>query len=229
MKQGSLAALGRTDYGSGMARCDFWFDFSSPFAYLGATQVERYTSGHELVYQPFLLGGLFKILGSPIVPLATFHENKMRLALKDQYRWADHWGVPFKFPSIFPQMTVLPLRVVLQLQGADQKRAVRALFDEVWVNDGNIQTEETVRRVLTTLGLPEDDLIRGAQDPKIKDALKHNTEEAARVGLCGAPSFVVDGEVFWGQDRLEMVKKALEGWKPASPDVDTQRLKSAGV
>lgn len=211
-----------------MARCEFWFDFSSPFAYLAATQVERFTEGHELVYRPFLLGGLFKLIGTPIVPLATFHENKMRLALKDQYRWADHWGVPFHFPSRFPQMTVLPLRVVLQLEGEDQRRAVRAFFDEVWVKDGNVQDEAIVRRVLGELGLPADELIRGAQDPKVKDALKHNTEEAARVGICGAPSFVVDGEVFWGQDRLEMVKKALAGWRPKYPAMDTERLKNAG-
>jgi 2-hydroxychromene-2-carboxylate isomerase len=212
-----------------MARCEFWFDFSSPFAYLAATQVERFTEGHELVYRPFLLGGLFKLIGTPIVPLATFPENKMRLALKDQYRWADFWGVPFKFPSIFPQMTVLPLRVVLQLAGSDQKRAVRAFFDEVWVRDGNVQSEETVRRILGELGLDADGLLRGAQDPKIKDALKRNTDEAAGRGLCGAPSFVVGDEVYWGQDRLDMVKRALGGWKPVYPELDTERLKATGA
>ncbi|MFO0727186.1 MAG: 2-hydroxychromene-2-carboxylate isomerase [Myxococcota bacterium] len=197
-----------------MARCDFFFDFSSPFAYLGSTQVERICQGHELVYRPFLLGGLFKEIGTPMVPLSTFPPAKAALSVKDQHRWAEHWGVEFNFPQKFPQRTVTPLRLVLAASPELTPALVSALFRVMWVHDGDLEDRATLATVLEKLGLDAEALLAKTEDPAVKDALKKNTSDAVEAGICGAPSFVVNGLVFWGQDRLDFVKKALEGWVP---------------
>lgn len=197
-----------------MAKCDFFYDLSSPFAYLGATQVEAACEGHEVVWRPFLLGALFKTIGTPIVPLATFAPAKAALAMKDQYRWAEHLGVKFNFPSLFPQKTVTPLRIALQCPPDLIGPVSISLFEVMWVHDGDLNDETTLRQVIEKHGLDADALLAGTQDPAVKAQLKTNTDEAIAKGICGAPSFVVGETVFWGQDRLHFVKKALEGWVP---------------
>ena len=84
-----------------MKHVDFYFDFSSPFSYLASTQIEAVAARHgaELGYRPFLLGALFKIIGAPDVPFLAMSEPKRRNFAQDLHRWADHWGVPFRFPS----------------------------------------------------------------------------------------------------------------------------------
>ena len=203
-----------------MARCEFFYDFSSPFAYLGATQMQRVCEGHELVWRPFFLGGLFKTIGTPPVPLATFPEAKARLVMFDQYRWADHWGVDFKFPSRFPQLTVKPLRVVLQVPEDKIGPLSLAFFDVMWVNDGDLTDEATLGQVIEAQGLDADALLAGTRDPAVKARLLDNTDEAARRGVVGAPTSIVNDMVFWGQDRLDFVRRALDGWQPRLPEAD---------
>lgn len=195
-------------------RCDFFYDFSSPFAYLAATQIERVCAGHELVWRPFLLGALFKELGTANVPLLSFSPAKQALLAQDQYRWAEHWGVEFRFPRHFPQRSVLALRVALQAPSDKIGALSQDLFRVAWVEDGNVEDPAQLAPVIARHGLDPAALLAGAERPEIKMALKANTDEALRLGLCGAPSCVVDGRVFWGQDRLEFVQKALEGWVP---------------
>jgi 2-hydroxychromene-2-carboxylate isomerase len=103
----------------------FFFDFSSPFAYLASTQVEALAQKHgvKLHYRPFLLGALFKAVGTPDVPLFSMPEAKRRHAGLDMYRWADHYGVPLRFPTRFPMNTVKPLRMVLELP--DEQKPAR--------------------------------------------------------------------------------------------------------
>lgn len=201
-----------------MARCEFFFDFSSPFAYLGATQIARVAAGHELIYRPFLLGALFKEIGTPVVPLATFPPQKAALAVKDQHRWAEHWGVDFNFPSKFPQRSVLALRVALAAPPEALPAVVAALFRVMWVSNGDLEDRAQLAAALSPLGLDAPALLARTEDPDIKELLKKNTADAVALGICGAPSFVVNGRVFWGQDRLDFVKKALEGWVPRHED-----------
>jgi 2-hydroxychromene-2-carboxylate isomerase len=101
-----------------MKELHFFFDFSSPFAYLASTQVEALAQRNsaQLIYRPFLLGGLFKAIGTADVPLFTMSEAKRRHAIADMARWADHYGVPLRFPTRFPMNTVKPLRMVLELR-----------------------------------------------------------------------------------------------------------------
>jgi 2-hydroxychromene-2-carboxylate isomerase len=197
-----------------MGSCEFFYDFSSPFAYLGATQVDRLLAGHQVIWRPFLLGALFKEIGAPNVPLQSYTPAKQKILLLDQHRWADHWGVEFKFPDKFPQRTVTALRLALQVPERQIAPLSVALFRVMWAENGDLEDRATLERVLSAQGLDAARLLAGCDDPEVKARLKANTDRAVALGLCGAPSFVVGERVFWGQDRLEFVKRALEGWIP---------------
>jgi len=198
-----------------MATCEFYYDFSSPFAYLGATQIERACEGHTVVWKPFLLGALFKEIGTPIVPLEVFAPAKTQHAMADMHRWAEDLAVTFRFPSSFPQRSVTALRVALQAPPDKIGPLSLSLFEVMWVDDGDLTDVETLSRVITDHGLNPTELLEGSQKLEVKAALKANTDRAIAKGVCGAPSMVVGDLVFWGQDRLHFVKKALDGWIPA--------------
>jgi 2-hydroxychromene-2-carboxylate isomerase len=195
---------------------DFYFDFSSPFAYLGGTQIEAVAARHGAVvrYRPFFLGGLFKAIGTPLVPISVAPEAKRKHFLADLARWADHYDVPFRFPSRFPLNTVKPLRMVLALPEAERARLVRPLFEAYWTLDRDISDEAVLAGVAEAAGLDAPALLAATRDEPLKAALKAATDAAQAAGVCGAPCFVVGDLLFWGQDRLFFVEKALDGWIP---------------
>ena len=194
-------------------RLEFFFDYGSPFAYLGSTQLSRLIqeSEAEIVYRPILLGGLFKLIGAPMVPIDTFSEPKRSHAAKDMIRWAKHWNVPFSFPSRFPMRTVDAMRlteVVLEQEPGRVERLMHAIFKAYWVEDRDISDETVLKSCLRQVEINEDcyELIR---EPRIKQALIDDTQNAAERGVFGVPSFVVGSHLFWGQDRLLFVERAL--------------------
>jgi 2-hydroxychromene-2-carboxylate isomerase len=189
---------------------ELWFDYASPFAYLASTQVEGLAArtGARLVWKPILLGGLFKAIGTPIVPLFAQPEAKRRHTLVDLERWAKHWGVPFRFPSRFPMNTVTALRMAL---GAGEALGPfsHAVYRAAWAEDRDISDGAVLAALATSAGLDGPALLARTQDPAVKQELAARTGEAARLGLCGVPSFIVGDEIFWGQDRLLFVEQAL--------------------
>jgi len=190
----------------------FFHDFSSPFSYLASTQVARFAAegSADLEYVPFLLGALFKSIGTPMVPLFTFSEARQAYQRRDMHDWAAWWDVPFQFPSTFPLRTVAALRVALQ-----DPATTHHIYAAAWAEDRDIGNPEVLREVLDAAGFDADALIAGTQDPAIKDRLRRNTARAEAAGVCGAPTFQVDGgSLYWGQDRLPMVQTALGGWDP---------------
>lgn len=197
---------------------EFFFDFSSPFAYLAATQIEALAKRHEarVVYRPFLLGALFKSIGTPNVPLFDMPEAKRNHSIADMNRWADAYGVPLRFPSRFPMNTVKPLRMVLQVPDDAKPRLVNALFRAYWADDRDLANDDTLVAIASDAGLDGAALLRGASSDAVKERLRSATEEAERLGLCGAPSFLVKNQLFWGQDRMIFVEKILNGWRPPS-------------
>ncbi len=199
-------------------RCDFFYDFSCPYAYLAHTQVEALCerAGAELRWKPFLLGGVFKAIGAagPNMPVAKARHN-----LLDMHRWADHLGVPLRMPPTHPNRTVLALRAALAA-GGDLRRASKAIYAAYWVDALDVSEPAVLQAALDGAGLDGAGLLALAEQPSIKDDLRKRTDEAIALGVFGAPTFVVttpaasEAQLFWGQDRMLFVEKALSGWHP---------------
>jgi 2-hydroxychromene-2-carboxylate isomerase len=188
---------------------DFYWDFSSPFAYLGSTQAAALAgrTGATLTWRPMLLGAVFKAVGTADAPILTWPDVKRTYYFRDLTRWAEHWGVPFRFPSRFPTMTVKPLRAYLALPEARRKSFMDATFRAYWAEDRDIADEGVLREII---GQDADDVVARMGTKEVKDALFAATQHAIDAGVFGAPAWVVDGkELFWGQDRVVLVERAL--------------------
>lgn len=200
-----------------MKRVDFFYDLSCPYAYLAHTQIEALCErmGAELVWKPFLLGGLFRLLGSSIDPNVGMPASKARMTLRDMERWAEHFGVPLVRPAEHPCRTVLALRAILA--SGEIARATKALYRAYWVLGLDVAKPSVVQQMLCEAGLDGAGLLERAGEAEAKEALFARTEEAKAAGVFGAPAFVVwapgvSGALFWGQDRLMFVERALSGW-----------------
>ncbi|MCB9688868.1 MAG: 2-hydroxychromene-2-carboxylate isomerase [Alphaproteobacteria bacterium] len=185
---------------------ELFYDFASPFAYLGSTQAERMAAdaGSALTATPILLGALFREIGTPMVPLFTFSEPRRRYQQQDLHEWAAWWGVPFRFPSTFPLRTVLPLRAAVV-----EPRIRDAVFRAAWAEDRDVGQPDVLRGVLDDAGFDGAALIEATERPEVKAALRANTERAIALGVMGVPTFRVGEELWWGQDRVPMVERAL--------------------
>ncbi len=188
---------------------EVYWDFSSPFAYLGTTQAEALAqrTGAELVWRPFLLGGLFKTIGQVEAPILTWSDAKRSYYLRDLARWAEHWGVPFNFPSRFPMMTIKALRCWLPLPEAQRGAFREKVFRGYWAEDRDIADDATLKELI---GEGADAVLAKTQDPAIKQELIASTDRAVKAGVFGAPTWVVDGkDLYWGQDRIVLVERQL--------------------
>ena len=185
---------------------DFWFEFASTYSYPAAMRIAPLAAAHgvSLRWRPFLLGPIFKAQGWDNSPF-NLYPAKGRYMWRDLARICEALSLPFVQPSVFPQNTLLAARVAMvglaQDWGEDFCRAVYACeFGE----GRNIGEPENIAAVLRALGQDTDAVMKEAQSDAIKSALRAQTEEAQRLGIFGAPSFVTfDGELFWGNDRLE--------------------------
>jgi 2-hydroxychromene-2-carboxylate isomerase len=188
---------------------DLYWDFSSPYAYLGSTQADALAArtGATLRWRPMLLGGLFRAIGQADAPILTFSQAKQRHVMKDLERWAEYLEVPYKFPTRFPMVTIKPLRVYLALPEERKAGFRERTFRAYWAEDRDISDDGELRALI---GEGADEILARTADPAIKEELKVATEKAAAAGVFGAPTWVVDEtELFWGQDRIPLVERAL--------------------
>lgn len=188
---------------------EVYWDFSSPFAYLGCSQAAALAqrTGATLEWRPMLLGGLFKAIGQVEAPILTWSDAKRSYYLRDLARWADHWNVPFAFPSRFPILSIKPLRCYLALP-EDRRDAFRdKAFRAAWAEDRDITDDLTLKELI---GDGADAILRKTQDPAVKQALIAATQHAEKAGVFGAPTWIVDGkDLYWGQDRIVLVERQL--------------------
>jgi 2-hydroxychromene-2-carboxylate isomerase len=192
-----------------MSRLEYFFDYVSPFSYLADSQlsglVER--TGADLVYRPFLLGGVMKAAGNS--PPFTV-PNKGRYTLRDTQRWAARYGVALEPNPFFPINTVLPMRAALVLLEEGGFPAFHeAIFPAMWEQGQNVGDADVLSGILEKLGMDAKHVLERCGDPAIKDALRKNTEEAVERGAFGAPTFFVGDEMFFGNDRLDFVEEEL--------------------
>ncbi len=189
----------------------FYFDFSSPYGYIASGKIDAIAARHgrAALWRPFLLGAAFKITGGS-APVAF--PLKGEYFVRDFARSARFHGVPYRFPSKFPISSVAPTRAFYWLDAKDPARAKQlaaALYAAYFTEDVDISDPEQTIRVAASAGLAADEVRAAINDQAVKDLAKAEVEKAIAAGAFGSPYVVVDGEPFWGADRLDQVDRWL--------------------
>jgi 2-hydroxychromene-2-carboxylate isomerase len=190
-----------------MARLTFWYEFASTYSYLSVMRISDVAAaaGVEVRWQPFLLGPIFKAQGWDTSPF-NIYPAKGRYMVRDIERIAAARGLKFRMPEPFPANGLKAAR--LASAGMDEGWAApfsMAVFEAQFAQDKDIASEPVLVGLLETLGIDAEAALAQAGGAANKERLREATAEAQRLGIFGAPSFVTeDGELFWGDDRLDM-------------------------
>ena len=192
---------------------EFHFDFSSPYSYLASEQIEPIAARHgrTVEYKPLLLGAVFKLAKS--APLTEQYGPKARYSVRDFERSAHYAGVPYRQPSRFPIGSVAAKRGVVWLQQHRPELVapfVHAVYRAFFVDDRDISDSAVVGEIAREVGIDPAEFAAGIQQPEIKERLRVQVDQAIAAGIFGAPAIVVDGELFWGNDRLPQIERWLE-------------------
>jgi len=182
----------------------FWFEFGSTYSYPAAMRIEALAAqrGVAIAWRAFLLGPIFRKQGWNDSPF-NLYPAKGRYMWRDLERICEVQEVPFRRPSQFPRNGLLPARVACTFADAPWlPDFVRAVYRANFAEDSDVSSPEVVARCLDSSGEASAALLTEAQSPESKARLQAQTEEAARLGIFGAPSFLVGAELFWGNDRL---------------------------
>jgi len=192
---------------------DFWFDFSSPYGYLLSERIDEVAArfGRKVRWHPILLGIVFKATGS--APLTLQNPAKAAYSLLDFARSARFMGIPYRHPTRFPLATQNAARAYYWLHGEDcalARRFAHATFRALYVDDRDIAAPDVVLEIAAGLGVDRSSLETALQRQEIKDRLKAEVDNALAIGVFGSPHVMIDGEPFFGADRLPQIEKWLE-------------------
>jgi 2-hydroxychromene-2-carboxylate isomerase len=195
---------------------DFWFDFASTYSYPAAMRIRPLATaaGVSVRFRPFLLGPIFKALGWETSPF-NLYPAKGRYMWRDLERLCAELSVPFQRPDPFPQNSLLAARVA-QVGSSESWGSAFcvSVFRAEFGEGRRIDDPAVIGDILDRLAVPAVSVLEAAQSSMIKTKLRMETEEAQRLQMFGAPTFVTaDGELFWGNDRLE---RAL-AWAKRAP------------
>lgn len=189
---------------------EFFWDSASPYTYLASTQIDALAARHDaaVIWKPFLIGKAFEATGNRAP--ATI-PAKGKYLFQDLRLWAKHYGVPFRFPEVFPVASLSSLRIACALPDEDAGTWAKAVMSAYWTREQDIGQPEVLRAVIADLGWNADALLARTQDPAVKDKLKANTGEAIARGVFGAPTFFIGKHMFWGNDRFPLMEEVLAG------------------
>jgi len=194
---------------------DFYFDFSSPYGYLASTAIDALAARHgrRVRWRPFLIGALYKQLG--YMPLEQ--PGKRAYFLHDVPRSARAMNVALTIPASFPEALIAPARALYWIADRDEAKAAafgRAAFRAYWSEGRKLADPQVVAELAASQGFAKETLLAALADPAIKERLKKETDAAIANNVFGSPYIVIDGEPFWGADRLDQVDKwlATGGW-----------------
>ncbi len=188
---------------------DFYFDLSSPYSYLAATQLDAIANRHgaTIAWKPLVLAAVFKAQGN-VMPAVCV--PKAQYMVKDLARWAEHYGVPFQMSSRFPLPTIRGMRLIIAAESSGRSGDLaKSLFAGMWERDLDISSDAVLRTLVSECGLSADELMAATETSAVKDKLRAYTDEAISRGVFGAPAMMVDGELFWGNDRLHFLEQQL--------------------
>ena len=180
-----------------MQKASWYFDFISPFAYLQLARFEQFDSDLHITIKPVLFAGLLKHWGQ----LGPAEIPPKRQFVYRFFQWqAAQRGLPFVMPPSHPFHPLAALR--LAIAAGSTRAAVRTIFHHIYGNGAQPDAAESIATMASDLGIT--DVEARLSDPAVKDALKDNTNEAIAAGVFGVPTFVINGEVFWGDDATDM-------------------------
>ena len=191
---------------------DFYFDFSSPYSYLLSEKIDDLAAryGRKVRWHPILLGIVFKATGS--APLTLQNAPKAAYSLRDFARSARFMGIPYRHPEKFPLATQNAARAYYWLHGQDcalARQFAHAVFRALYVEGLDVSAPETVLEIGAKIGVDRNRLETALQSPEMKEKLKQEVDAALALGVFGAPYVVVDGEPFFGADRLPQIEQWL--------------------
>lgn len=181
---------------------DFYFDIISPYSYIAHKKIEKVSKEKNIVfnYKPILLGGLHKL--AEITPPA-FNQFKMKNMKNDCELVSNKNHIPFKWNEKFPINSISIMRGYLFINKEKRKDYLDKFFNAYWRDNVDLSIQENFINILNTLEIDKDSFLDGISNEKIKEKLKESTSEAFNKEIFGAPTFIYNNKIFWGQDRLE--------------------------
>ncbi len=199
-----------------MAHIDYYFSLISPWTYLGSRRLEQIAARHRATIRPFPvdLGRVFPISGG--LPLAKRAPQRQAYRLVELARWRDFLKVPLNIhPQFFPANETQAAACVIatRLDHGDAKAVElsHAIMHGVWAGEKNTADPATLKEIIASVGLDAEATMKRALQPDIAATRDKDTEAAIALNVFGAPTYVIDGELFWGQDRLDFVERKLAG------------------
>jgi len=185
-----------------MTKCiDFYFDFISPYSYLAFKKIKSLQNKDQINfnYKPILLGGLHN-LGGVIAP--AFNERKMKNMKSDCELIAKKNNIDFKWNNNFPINSLYLMRGYIFIENEKKEKFFEVCFDSYWKENLDISQSINLNKILDKCNINQENFHNGIKDQKIKNELKELTNKAFKLDVFGAPTFLINDKLFWGQDRL---------------------------
>ena len=179
---------------------DFYFDFISPYSYLAHKRIIHLNKRDKFNYKPILLGGLHNLGG---ITAPAFNERKMKNMKNDCSLIAQKNNIQFRWNEKFPLNSLNLMRGYLFIDEQIKNKFFDICFDSYWKDNVDITQDDNVKKILSDCKIDEKKYLAGIKEIKIKEKLKNLTSLAFKNDVFGAPTFVVNDKLFWGQDRLE--------------------------
>ena len=179
---------------------DFYFDFISPYSYLAHKKIINLNQRNIFNYKAILLGGLHN-LGEVIAP--AFNKRKMKNMKNDCILISKKNEIPFKWNEKFPINSLYLMRGFLVIDNNKKNKFIDLCFDAYWKDNLDISIEKNIKKILSDCEIDHDYFEKSIKEQVIKNKLKELTSEAFKLDVFGAPTFLVNNKLFWGQDRLE--------------------------
>ena len=179
---------------------DFYFDIISPYSYLAHKKIITLKKKINFNYKPILVGGLHNLQG---ITAPAFIKSKLNHMINDCILFAKKDNIEFIWNSKFPINSLSLMRGYLFIEHDKKELYLDIMFDGYWKDNLDLSKEENLIKLLKKCNIDDKIFLEGIKDSKIKDDLKSVTREAHNKDIFGAPTFVVNNKIFWGQDRLE--------------------------
>ncbi|MDA7596924.1 2-hydroxychromene-2-carboxylate isomerase [Candidatus Pelagibacter sp.] len=187
-------------------RIDFYFDIISPYSYIAYKKIEKIKS-IEFNYMPILLGGLHNLAE---IKAPAFNTYKLKNMMRDCELITKKNNINFNWNSKFPINSLYLMRGYLLIKENQKDKYLKTFFDAYWKDDIDLSDEKNIIKLLKNLNINNEKFFHGINNQLIKDNLKNLTNDAFKKEVFGAPTFIVNNKIFWGQDRLEYAVDELK-------------------